>query len=127
MTLPGMQVQQISWQGPFPPPEAIKGYEQVLPGSFDRIMTMAEEAQRAQIETVREAQKLTSRDTARGAWLGFVVTLTAIGAAIWCASMKQPWVASLFLAVPVMAVAKALVQAKRAGAKAVQKSDSHSG
>lgn len=33
---------QSEYSGPIPPPNIIKGYEQVLPGSADRILKMAE-------------------------------------------------------------------------------------
>lgn len=35
-------VQQQSWSGPVPPPAALRGYEDVLEGSANRIITMAE-------------------------------------------------------------------------------------
>ena len=39
-------VQQVqTWQSPYPPPEHIKEYEKILPGTFDRILKMAEQAQ----------------------------------------------------------------------------------
>lgn len=72
-----------SYSGPLPPAEQIRQYEEVLPGSADRILSMAErqEAHRHALEqlTVREA-------TSRSWWglrLGFVlaVMIIAIGAA----------------------------------------------
>ncbi|HLS03951.1 MAG TPA: DUF2335 domain-containing protein [Actinomycetales bacterium] len=39
-----------AYQGPIPHPEFLGGYENVLPGSADRILRMAEESQRAAIE-----------------------------------------------------------------------------
>jgi hypothetical protein len=46
----GMGLQQIQvWNAPFPPPKAVSEYEQMLPGSWDRFLTMAEESQAAQI------------------------------------------------------------------------------
>lgn len=108
-------VQQIqTWHGPFPPPDAVKGYEEVLPGTFERMMRMAEEAQRAQIETMRRAQDFTRRDIARGHWLGWIGMLTAMAGALWCVKLGQPVVAGLFLGLPVMAVFKILVDSIRA-------------
>lgn len=84
-----------------------------MPGTFNRLLTMAEEAQRAQIQTVTRAQEFARRDTRRGQMLGFVVTLCAMGGAIWCALLHEPVVAGIFLGVPVMAVAKALIESTR--------------
>lgn len=122
--LPGIAqkllVQQMqSWQGPFPPPEAIKQYELVLPGTFDRMLKMAEEAQQAQVATTFRAQEFARLDTRRGHWLGFAATVVAMLGAILCAYLRQPWVAGLFLSVPVMSVAKALIESKRAIAPAI--------
>jgi uncharacterized membrane protein len=50
--MPGpMAQQQLQvWKGQFPPPQAMEHYEKVLPGSVDRMIKMAEELQKAQIE-----------------------------------------------------------------------------
>ncbi|MCY4064437.1 MAG: DUF2335 domain-containing protein [Chloroflexi bacterium] len=44
----------VEYSGPLPPPGAMQGYEDVLPGSADRILTMAELRQRqlARYETL---------------------------------------------------------------------------
>jgi uncharacterized membrane protein len=39
--------------GPLPPPETVERYEFVLPGSFDRILTMAEREQQNKFEQNR--------------------------------------------------------------------------
>ena len=39
------EVIQGEFSGPIPPPSIIEGYERVLPGSADRIITMAENSQ----------------------------------------------------------------------------------
>ena len=109
-----MQYQQVqSWQGPFPPPDAIRSYEETLPGAFDRILKMAEEAQRAQRHSVFSAQELAAADTRRGQCLGAAITALAMVGAAVCAWIGQPWVAGGFLSVPVMAVAKALVDSRK--------------
>ena len=41
------------WMAPFPPPQAVLEYEKALPGSWDRMLTMAEEAQAADIRNVQ--------------------------------------------------------------------------
>jgi uncharacterized membrane protein len=102
--------QQIThWQGPYPPPEAAERFEALLPGSFGRIIAMAEQSQAAQIAAVSRAQDYLQRDTSRGQWLGSVVSIIAMAGGAVCAVAGQPWVAGLFLGVPVLAVAKALI------------------
>ena len=121
VAIPPIQQAQVQlWQGQFPPPDAVEKYEKVLPGSFDRMIAMAERLQAAQIEETRRAQDYTRNDLRRGHWLGFSATLLAIVGASACtlvgAIMHENgplWVAGLLVGVPVMAVAKSLVESAR--------------
>jgi len=110
----GMGLQQVQmWHAPFPPPQAVRDYEHVLPGSWDRLLTMAEESQAAQISTMREAQKCCSHDTRRGHWLGVAALFGAMGGALYSVATRQPWAAAAFLSIPVMAVARSFTQTTR--------------
>ena len=91
------------WMAPFPPPQAVLKYEEALPGSWDRMLTMAEEAQAADIRNVEHKGEYVSRGFARGQVYGFVAILVAMGSALCCARLNQPWVAAAFLSVTVMA------------------------
>ncbi|WP_271617941.1 DUF2335 domain-containing protein [Bradyrhizobium sp. CCBAU 51745] len=114
LMLPGIVQQQSQmWQGPYPPPEAVERYEAVLPGTLNRLITMAEKLQEAQIEQSRLSLQHAQSDVRRGHWLGFATTgLAMIGAII--AVQYNAWVAGAFLSVPVMAVAKALIETTKA-------------
>ncbi len=103
------------WDGQFPPPDAIERYEQILPGAFDRIISMAERAQDRQFEENRHVQGLIAEETRRGQYLGTVVTLVALAGGIYCASIRQGVVASVLVGVPVLSVAKALFESARPG------------
>ena len=111
LMLPGIvQQQAVHWQGPYPPPEAVERYERVLPGTFNRLITMAEQLQAAQIVQSNKALDYTHSTNTRGQWLGFVATALAMIGALGCVALGQPLVAGAFLSVPVLAVAKALVE-----------------
>jgi uncharacterized membrane protein len=115
---PGGQLSQIQqtiqlWQGQYPPPEAIEHYEKVLPGSFDRMIAMAERLQAAQIDESRRAHDYTHADNRRGQWLGFSAAVTAMFCALAAVWLDNPWVAAAFVSVPVMGVAKVLVESVR--------------
>jgi uncharacterized membrane protein len=112
-TLPGIIQQAQHWQGPYPPPDAIERYEAVLPGAFNRMIAMAEQLQAAQIEEARRVNEYTQRDSRRGLWLGWSTTVLAMIGAIGCLYFNSPWVAAAFLSVPVMAVARALVESAK--------------
>ena len=53
------------WQGPYPPPEAVERYEKISPGTFNRLITMAENLQNAQIEQSADALRKTHNDIRR--------------------------------------------------------------
>jgi len=121
LTLPQQVVQQVQvWQGPYPPPEAMRDYESIQPGTFNRLVTMAEQAQDAQIGSMQRAQEFLRRDIRRGQVLGSLISLVAMGCAVFCVMHNQPWVAAMFLSVPVMAVAKALIEGTRSAAASQQ-------
>ena len=75
--------------GPLPPPSELAGYEEVLPGSADRILRMAEREQHIR-ENVVQAEiadaSAARRQIMRGQWMGLGVAMMGIGAAILGAS-----------------------------------------
>ena len=110
----GLSLQQVQvWQGQFPPPDAVERYEVALPGSFDRIIRMAERQLDASVEGASEARHYLREDSRRGHWLGWSVTVAALAGAVTCAFIGQPWVAGALVAVPVMGVAKALIDSSQ--------------
>ena len=98
---------------PVPSPEAVAAYERILPGTFNRILQMAERAQEGQIATIQRLQEFQRRDTKRGHILGFIGLIVGMAGAAYCVALHQPYVAVAFLSVPVMAVAKALVDSAK--------------
>lgn len=112
--LAALQSQQtVNWQGPYPPPDFVEHYEKILPGVFDRMIAMAEKLQEAQIADSKRIQDYTFSEAKRGHWLGFSAAIAAMACAIGAAVLHEPWVAVAFISVPVMGVAKALVDATK--------------
>jgi uncharacterized membrane protein len=109
------QIQQSlqSWQGPYPPPEAVERYEKILPGTFDRMIGMAERLQEAQIAEANRSQNFLHADQKRGHYLGAATTILAMVGALIAVYLRSELVAGLFLSVPVMAVAKAFIDSAR--------------
>ncbi len=66
--------------GPIPPPGMMRGYEDVLPGSADRILSMAEFAQRHR-----------ARYENQGMLLAFVVALILIALSAYAVSLGFAW------------------------------------
>lgn len=100
------------WQGQFPPPAAVREYEAICPGAFDRIIGMAENQQRLAAEAGADARTKQANDTRRGQILGALVTFGAICGSLYCAQIGQPWVAGALVAVPIMSVAKAFIDGR---------------
>lgn len=75
-------VQTSSWVAPLPRPEIMAGYEQILPGSADRILAMAEK--QAEHRQGLERSKLAGDQItqARAQWL-----TTGLVAIIFCGSI----------------------------------------
>ena len=75
----GLVVQQSSsFSGPLPPPEILKKFDEIVPGSAERIMKMAEGqfTHRTELE-----KKVIDSDIARSKWgqiLGFVIALVGL-------------------------------------------------
>ena len=114
LTLPGILQEGQHSTGAYPPPEAVERYERVLQGSFNRMVTMAEQLQAQQISQAYFVLRNTQRDNRRGHWLGFLTTILAMVCALGCLFLDYPWVALAFVSIPVMAVAKALVESAKA-------------
>ena len=80
------QIESIQFSaGPLPQPETLGGYEDIVSGAADRIITMAEDqlAHRHEQDAERLGQEGTRLDAdikleARGQWMAFVVAMTAL-------------------------------------------------
>lgn len=107
----GPILQEIQmWMAPFPPPQAVVEYEAMLPGTWERLLKMAEEAQAADIRNAQNNQQYDRRDFRRGQLLGVLALLAAMAGAMYCVKSNQPWVAAAFLSMTVMAVARSFIE-----------------
>lgn len=82
-------------QGPLPPPEILKGYDTVKPGTSDLIIGMAqkEQEQRHKIETFSIEGEF--KYASRGQIAGFIIAIVAIGTSGLVVAMGQPWGAAI--------------------------------
>jgi uncharacterized membrane protein len=72
--------------GPLPPPQVIEGYEKILPGAADRIITMAELEQRHQHQAEVRNQKYRGFLAFVGQLFGLAIGLSGIGGGVFLAS-----------------------------------------
>ena len=107
------------WSAPIPHPESMRGYEEVLPGSVDRIIAMAEReanARHANDASVIANEKLmieaTRDEVKRGQCFALIITLFGIAASLLCAYVGQPWVAGILGGGTLATVVSAMLNAK---------------
>lgn len=77
--------------GPLPSPEILAGYERILPGAAERILSMAEAQakHRQSMETI--IVKSGSRDSLIGEIFALIIGLVAIIAGAYVSIKGQPW------------------------------------
>lgn len=90
---------QEIFSGPLPHPKHIQAYEDACPGMADRIMSMAEKAQDAQLEIPGRMIEVESKYRNLGLMLGFATLVVLAGGATFCAYTGHPKIAAGFLTV----------------------------
>lgn len=78
-------VEAASFSGPIPPPSMYGEYDRVLPGSAERILSMAEKEQGHRIASEQTALKASVQDSNLGQWFGFAIAVICIGAGVFLA------------------------------------------
>lgn len=71
-----------SYSGPLPHPKILAGYEQALPGTADRIVTMAEKEQEHRHNAQNKMIQVESRDSVCGMVFAFILSIICIITAI---------------------------------------------
>lgn len=71
-TMIRQEVQQYS--GPLPHPDMMRGYEELLPGSADRILTMAEKEEDHRHEMEKNFLEMEFRDSLLGILFAFILS-----------------------------------------------------
>ena len=88
-------IEAASFSGPLPPPTMFQGYETVLPGSAERILTMVEKEQEHRMHWEGAALTVATRETLLGQWFGLLIAAICIGSAVFLAMNEHQWVAGV--------------------------------
>lgn len=89
------EIRAIEFSGPLPHPEILEGYERVLPGSADRILSMAEnegEHRRTIEKTIVKTDIIRSY---LGLGSGFIIALVGLGGSIYLGINDKPWASGI--------------------------------
>lgn len=78
-------VEAAVFSGPLPPPSMYRTYEAILPGSAERILRWAEQAQEREFEIERNALKRAYWRQRLAMWVGFTLALAVLGSAMFLA------------------------------------------
>jgi uncharacterized membrane protein len=121
-----IQLTQQTFQGPVPPPVILEGYERIHPGATNRIFTMAESeqahrhalevaatnaniaAQEKQIAIAEQKAKSETLSDRIGQFTGFSAVLISMGCAVYFGSHGEPWLAGLFIGIPLVGLVDVL-------------------
>lgn len=99
------------WSSPFPPPQVIRGYEDILPGAADRLITLCEDEAKHRREKVFPA---TIRAQLHGRWMSSIVALvTTVSYTIWGRGSLGSGVIAGLVIVPIIGSAVARYWAER--------------
>lgn len=110
-----VQVQQTAiaaqYSGRVPPPQMMADYERVLPGMTERILTMAEKSQQAEIDSANDVNRRTDRYQLLSLGAGFIGLVIILAFAYVMATTGHDWVAGGALGIGVSGIIATLVNA----------------
>lgn len=99
-----------SFSGPIPHPQHLAEYDNILPGSADRILTMAEENLSHNQTCQKSALDADIMDMRHSRRYGFGALVLLLGCAIFCAYLDKDILAGLFLGAGALGTISVLVR-----------------
>ncbi len=106
-----LHVEQYS--GPIPPPGMLADYEQVMPGSGDRILTMSEQQQIHRIKIQEILVNAAVQHEKLGMWRGFILALTIIASGTLVILSGFSLVGFAMVTAPAIAIATVFLSSSR--------------
>ena len=106
---PQVKFEAASWAGPLPPPGALRSFEEVIPGSAERILTMAEKQMDHRILVER---KIISGDYIQsylGIAAGFLLSVMIILGGIYLIIQGHDWAGGILIGLDLIGLATVFV------------------
>lgn len=110
-------VESRQFSGPLPAPEDIAKYEKTLPGSAERILSMAEKQQEHRMESEQKIIDYKTGVGKRGQWLGFILVILCVAASGALGLLGHDWLAGCIGVTTVLGVAGVFALNKEPNAK----------
>ena len=102
--------QTTAWTGPLPNPEALARFEEILPGSADRIIRMAEEEGAHQRSIQKQDLLVSARIQFTGMAVGGVLCLLSLVLGYMLGSNGHTVAAGAMLGIPVASIIVAMIR-----------------
>jgi uncharacterized membrane protein len=99
-----------SFSGPMPHPRHLIEYEKTLPGSAERILTMAEKEQSHRHIQEDRMVRAEVRNSMFGLCFGLILSVGMLVGATYCAMINQAWVSTAFLSVAAFGMIKSFIE-----------------
>ncbi len=103
----------ISFSGPLPPPSVLEGYDRIVPGAAERLLSLVEADAKHQRELEFAALNAEVRGVRLGQVLGCLVVLAALTVAAFCVAYGQETAASTIGGTTVVSLAACFVLGRR--------------
>lgn len=115
-----MSVRTVS-SSPFPPPEFIKTYAELIPDGAERLLKAAENqaAHRMQLENFAVRKQQTQAD--RGQWFAFIIALVCVGAALAAALSGHDTFAGVLGSTTIIGLVGAFIAGKSSQRKSLKR------
>jgi uncharacterized membrane protein len=107
----------MHYQGPIPAPDDFARFEDILPGSADRIMTLTERQTDHRMRLESSVVASQQAQSARGQWFAFLIGLYGITAGAYVALQGHDWVGGGIAGTTVISLVYTFVTGKRAQRK----------
>ena len=118
-------IESRTFSGPTPPPEILREYEAILPGSADRIFTMAEAQQSHRIRLESLAVPARENRANRGQIFALIVALAGLAVAGLAISEGQQWAAIAIGGADLALLAGLFLNAKASGLRGLARKREH--
>ena len=91
-----LEFMEVSWQGPIPPPQVLKQYDDIIPNGAERLFAQFENETAHRHLRERRAQNHPLYDQLAARAVALVFALACLGVAAHAINNNQPWVAAAF-------------------------------
>ncbi len=121
------EVSQEYFSGPIPPPSVMRQYEEILPGSAERILKMAENQSSHRISMESKIIPRQQRESTLGQIFGFILSLLLIGYGIYAMKEGHAWIGGIIVTVTLVSLAALFVVGRHKIKKDLDNKNSDSG